>query len=593
MINLPKGIPFLNRIIRRLTNVYGVLIITVVSVIAMFQYYMGSESILGNLGNTVANFYSGFLGVTSMVLIAWMMTYCLKKYFSYKLVVPTFSNIALVTVCASVVLTSISLGGVVGQSIYAFFSGFLGGLITTVLFCCLTVYFFDHAYKLKITDALLQKFGVKRKPKAKSTKAKSKEPADKVASAPQAAATQAEEPPEVARLSVNASFHAANGMLKRGALNSETLPELTCLGIQSEDSAVDEEDLSRSIESGFAAFDIALKVVSRNIGPMAVTYFVEMDNGIKLSKIKSILSDVAVKLGFSEGALRLNASATSSYGALGIEIPRASRSPLTLGEMMPYVANNCSEMSIPLCVGVSSLGEKIVRDLASFPHLMLAGSTGSGKSVALNNLIISILGLRTPAQAQLVLIDPKAVEFSVYQGLPNLLTEVISETSDAIDCLSMLCEIMDSRYTILKENNVRNIQEYQALSQRGKLKMPFIIVVIDELGDLIMEGGKSVENSVGRLAQKARAAGIHLILATQRPTADIVKGLIKTNVSGRLAFRVSSRVDSEVILGERGAETLSGKGDSLLSEVESTDLIRIQAPYVSMDEIKAVCDQLR
>jgi S-DNA-T family DNA segregation ATPase FtsK/SpoIIIE len=261
--------------------------------------------------------------------------------------------------------------------------------------------------------------------------------------------------------------------------------------------------------------------------------------------------------------------------------------------MMAEVDRHAKNMNIPICIGISSLGETIVRDLTSFPHLMVAGSTGSGKSVALNSLIVSILGLRPPSQTQLVLIDPKAVEFSIYEGLPNLLAEVISDTSKAADFLSSLCDVMDSRYEILKENNVRNIQEYQSLSQRGKLKMPFIVVVIDELGDLMMEGGKDIENSVGRLAQKARAAGIHLVLATQRPTADIIKGLIKTNVPARLAFRVSSRVDSEVILGEKGAESLLGKGDALLSEVESTELVRIQAPFISMNEIKAVCDQLR
>jgi S-DNA-T family DNA segregation ATPase FtsK/SpoIIIE len=222
---------------------------------------------------------------------------------------------------------------------------------------------------------------------------------------------------------------------------------------------------------------------------------------------------------------------------------------------------------------------------------MLAGSTGSGKSVALNVLIMSIISIRKASEVQLVLIDPKAVEFSIYQALPNLLTDVISETEDAVKCLSQLCSIMDERYKILKENNVRNIKEYQDISEGRKLKMPYIVVVIDELGDLIMEGGKDIENSVGRLAQKARAAGIHLVLATQRPTADIIKGLIKTNVSGRLAFRVSSRVDSEVILGERGAESLFGKGDCLLSEIDSKDLIRLQAPYIDIGEIKKFCSQ--
>ena len=158
---------------------------------------------------------------------------------------------------------------------------------------------------------------------------------------------------------------------------------------------------------------------------------------------------------------------------------------------------------------------------------MVAGSTGSGKSVALNNLIMSIVSLRTPAEAQLVLIDPKAVEFSIYSGLPNLFTGVVTDTQNASDCLLALCDVMDSRYEILRDNKARNIREYQAMSQRGKLQMPYIVVVIDELGDLILEGGKEFESAVGRLAQKSLRAGIHLVLATQRPTADIVKGLIK------------------------------------------------------------------
>lgn len=586
MAKLSRRIPFFNRILRRLTNIYGVLIITVVSAVSIFQSYLGSPSVLGGLGDTVAELYRDFLGITSILVVAWLITYSLKKYFSFKVQVPTFLNVVIITVGLAVIISPIGLGGSVGQTVFDFFSQILGDFLTVILFLVGTVYFIDHAYKWEIIPRVLQAIGVNK------TKAK-------VAGKPAAKATKAEPSVEPVitkpanNVSFNSSFHADNAMVKRGALSANSLPNLNCLDKAEDDDGLEaESDLSDKLQTCFASFDVGLQVLSRKLGPMVVTYFIEAEDGIKLSKIKSILSDVAVKMGFAENALRLNTAGSSAEGALGIELPRESRAQLTLGSMMPQIASHAEDMSIPICIGISSLGETVVRDLTSFPHLLVAGSTGSGKSVALNNLIVSIIGLRSPSQAQLVLIDPKAVEFSIYGGLPNLLTDVISDTSKAAECLSWLCDVMDNRYDILKENNVRNIQEYQSLSQRGKLKMPFIVVVIDELGDLIMEGGKDIENAVGRLAQKARAAGIHLVLATQRPTADIIKGLIKTNVPGRLAFRVSSRVDSDVILGEKGAESLLGKGDSLLSEVESTELLRIQAPFVSMSEIKAVCDQL-
>ena len=588
MAKIFQQIPFFNRILSRLTSIYGVLIITVVSVISLFQSYLGSPSVLGGLGETVADLYRSFLGVTSILLVAWLITFSLKKYFSFKLKVPTFASIVLITAGLAVVITPAGLGGIVGQTIYDFFSQVLGGLLTVLLFLAGTVYFIDHAYKWGLISNFLQSVrGKKAMPKTSSNidnNGKSK--ARKAREIAAAELTSTKSP-------INLSLHADNGMIKRGAFNNHSLPNLTCLAVAEDNHGLDQEtDLSETLQTCFASFGAGINILSRKLGPMVVTYFIDTQAGIKISKIKSILPDVAVKMGFAEDALRLNTSGSAIEGGLGIELPRESRTQLTLGDMMPQVSRHAKEMSIPICIGTSSLGETVVRDLTSFPHLMVAGSTGSGKSVALNNLIISILGLRSPSQAQLVLIDPKAVEFSIYSGLPNLLTDVISDTSKAAACLSSLCDVMDSRYEILKENNVRNIQEYQSLSQRGKLKMPFIVVVIDELGDLIMEGGKEIENSVGRLAQKARAAGIHLILATQRPTADIIKGLIKTNVPGRLAFRVSSRVDSEVILGERGAESLLGKGDCLLSEVESTELVRIQAPFITMDEIKAICGQL-
>jgi S-DNA-T family DNA segregation ATPase FtsK/SpoIIIE len=588
MLKLPKGIPFLDIIIRRLTYRYGVLILTVVSVITMFQFFTGSESIFGEMGNKISHFYYDYLNLSSLILIFWMATFCLKKYFSYKLIVPTFANIALITLSTASAFSFFSMGGIIGNKIFLFISGFLGSFISFFLSLFSALYFIDHAYKLNYTKRLLNKY-FPQKNKTKSSSARKKVQKDNESHKNDSTNKTIEKnmPPTI---SLNAAFHPETAMLKRGGFKSYTLPDLNCFNVDDEDSC-NEDDISEKIEQAFKDFGLSIKVVSQNFGPMVVTYFLEVESGTKLSKINSSLPDIGVKLGFSSESLRLNSAASASHDGIGVEVPRASRSMLYFGAMISYAKENFSKSNIPVCIGISSLGEKVVRDLTNFPHIMLAGSTGSGKSVALNVLIMSIISIRKASEVQLVLIDPKAVEFSIYQALPNLLTDVISETEDAVKCLSQLCSIMDERYKILKQNNVRNIKEYQDISQGGKLKMPYIVVVIDELGDLIMEGGKDIENSVGRLAQKARAAGIHLVLATQRPTADIIKGLIKTNVSGRLAFRVSSRVDSEVILGERGAESLFGKGDCLLSEIDSKDLIRLQAPYIDIGEIKKFCSQ--
>jgi len=227
--------------------------------------------------------------------------------------------------------------------------------------------------------------------------------------------------------------------------------------------------------------------------------------------------------------------------------------------------------------------------LSQMPHLLVAGSTGSGKSIALNSLLVSLLYHASPTSLRLILIDPKMVEFSHFRGLPHLDGEVITETDQAIDRLNELTEMMDERYRFLNESNSRNILEFNELEDNSN-KLSHMVVVIDELADLLMQEGSIIEDPIVRLAQKARAAGIHLIMATQRPTADIITGLIKTNVPGRLAFRVSSNVDSRVILNQKGAEALQGKGDGLFLNPAAKGLTRFQAPMVSLEEIERVTD---
>ena len=591
MAKFSPQIPFFNRILNRLISVYGVLIISVISVISLSQSYLGMEQLLGGLGTTVADLYRDFLGVTSVLLVAWLVTFSLKKYFAFKVKVPTFLNAALITLGLGVLLSPLELGGSLGRTLYNFVSTMLGGFATYVSFLVGTIFFVDHAYQWGLFSKFFQSVRIK-KLTPKTNGKRGSEPSDS-AGASSAAEAQAKSG-STTTPAINQALHPDTCMVKRGSFKDISLPDLSCLGLASDEQDLDQEpDLSEKLTEGFSSFGVELDVHSREVGHMVTTYYVDIQAGLQLSKIKSLLPDVAVKMRLAEDALRLNTAGSTADSDCGIEVPREVRAQLSLGSLMPIAKSHAAQLAVPICLGVSSLRETIVKDLTSLPHLMLAGSTGSGKSVALNNLIMSIVSLRTPAEAQLVLIDPKAVEFSIYSNLPNLLTGVVTDTQNASDCLLLLCDVMDSRYEILRDNNVRNIREYQAMSQRGKLQMPYIVVVIDELGDLIMEGGKELESAVGRLAQKARAAGIHLVLATQRPTADIIKGLIKTNVPARLAFRVSSRVDSEVILGEKGAESLLGMGDCLFSEVESTGLLRMQAPFVNMTEIQALCDQFK
>ena len=591
MAKFSPQIPFFNRILNRLISVYGVLIISVVSVISLSQSYLGMEQIMGGLGATVADLYRDFLGVTSVLLVAWLVTFSLKKYFAFKLKVPAFLNAVLITLGLGVLLSPLELGGILGRTLYDFFSTTLGGFATYVLFLIGTIFFVDHAYQWGLFSKFFQSVGIK-KLTPKTNAKRGSEPSDS-AGASITAEVQAKSGSTATR-AINSGLHPDTGMVKRGSFKDISLPDLSCLGLVTDEKDSDQEpDLSEKLTEGFNSFGVELDVHSREVGHMVTTYYVDIQAGLQLSKIKSLLPDVAVKMRLAEDALRLTTAGSTADSDCGIEVPRDVRAQLSLGSMMPIAKSHAAQMAVPICLGVSSLRETIVKDLTSLPHLMVAGSTGSGKSVALNNLIMSIVSLRTPAEAQLVLIDPKAVEFSIYSGLPNLFTGVVTDTQNASDCLQALCDVMDSRYEILRDNKARNIREYQAMSQRGKLQMPYIVVVIDELGDLILEGGKELESAVGRLAQKARAAGIHLVLATQRPTADIVKGLIKTNVPARVAFRVSSRVDSEVILGEKGAESLLGMGDCLFSEVESNGLLRMQAPFVSMTEIQTLCDQLK
>ena len=354
----------------------------------------------------------------------------------------------------------------------------------------------------------------------------------------------------------------------------------------------DEEELKESSARLVAAlkqFGVKADVDETVVGPMVATHFVAPKRGTKISEVERHLPDISRFLGHPDDAVRLNADIVGREGKIGVEVPVKNRRTIGLRELITNTSRESAEMQLPLRIGIDTLGSPVCVDLSQMPHLLVAGSTGSGKSIALNSLLVSLLYHASPEGLRLVLIDPKMVEFSHFRGLPHLDGEVITETDQTIDRLNELTEMMDERYRLLNESNSRNIIEFNELEDNSN-KLSHMVVVIDELADLLMQEGSIIEDPIVRLAQKARAAGIHLIMATQRPTADIITGLIKTNVPGRLAFRVSSNVDSRVILNQKGAEALQGKGDGLFLNPAAKGLTRFQAPMVSLEEIERVTD---
>jgi len=368
-------------------------------------------------------------------------------------------------------------------------------------------------------------------------------------------------------------------------------PDLDFLHASQEetDSREEVKETSARIDAALKKFEIKGKVEETVVGPMVATYFVSPKGGTKISELERHLPDISRFLGHPEDAVRLNLDIAGREGKIAVEVPIFNRRIIGLRDLIKDTSTDSAEMLLPLRIGIDTLGSPVCIDLAQLPHLLVAGSTGSGKSIAINSLIVSLLYHGSPDSIQLVLIDPKMVEFSHFTGLPHLSGEVITETDQAVAKLNGLTEVMDERYRVLRQSGKKNISEFNEIKGNPS-KMPSIVVVIDELADLLMEEGKLIEGPVVRLAQKARAAGIHLILATQRPTADIITGLIKTNVPGRLTFRVASKVDSNVILNQKGAEALQGKGDGLFLNPAAKGLTRIQAPMVSVKEIERIKD---
>lgn len=330
------------------------------------------------------------------------------------------------------------------------------------------------------------------------------------------------------------------------------------------------------------SFQITGEITSVSQGPVLTTYEYKPSAGIKLSKIAALQEDLGVVLGTRE--LRIVAPIPGKT-VVGIEVPRPQIETIALKDCLNEKDYSDKKLRIPVALGRTTDGKAVFADLVSMPHLLVAGATGSGKSVFINSLIMSFLFRMSPQQLRLILVDPKMLELNVFDGLPHLITNVITDNKIAFNALSWAVWEMERRYSLMAKTGSKNIDSYNEKQKSSSDKLPFIVVVVDELADLMMSGGEQVEIAITRLAQKARAAGIHLVIATQRPSTDVITGLIKANIPSRLSFKVPSGIDSRTVLDTSGAEELIGRGDSLMIQ-PAVPLRRLHGTFVTEEELK-------
>jgi S-DNA-T family DNA segregation ATPase FtsK/SpoIIIE len=389
-----------------------------------------------------------------------------------------------------------------------------------------------------------------------------------------------------------------------------TLPPLELLSEPERSFASVQEKIIKAkataLEKLLMEFNVNAHVVAADTGPVITMFELELAAGVKVSQISTLSNDIARALGV--GAVRVVAPLPGKH-TIGIEVPNSEKEKVRVKDLIQLAGDKPQRMEIPLFLGKDSSGEALVSDLTTMPHLLIAGTTGSGKSVCINSIITGILLTKRPDEVKLILIDPKMVEMTAFNTIPHLMSPIVTETQRAVQILEWATEKMDERYALFAEARVKNIAEYNRLSaeeiierfgpdsteEEAKIpkKLPYIVIVIDELADLMMTAPKEIEAYIVRLAQKSRAIGIHIVLATQRPQATVVTGLIKSNMPTRIGFRVAARLDSRIVLDQNGAEALLGQGDMLFLKPGTSDLVRAQGTFVDEMEVQRIVKYLK
>lgn len=372
-------------------------------------------------------------------------------------------------------------------------------------------------------------------------------------------------------------------------------PPLSCLAVNTNSRSLKYEDELKAnatkLVDTLKSFGVETRIVDICRGPSVTRYEIQPAAGVKISRITNLADDIALNL--AAGGIRIEAPIPNK-AAVGIEVPNKNRATVTLREIVDTPQYKSAKSKLFVALGKDIAGNCTYADLAKMPHLLVAGTTGSGKSVCLNAMIVSILYNATPDEVKLLMIDPKQVEFTVYNGIPHLIVPVVSDPRKASGALAWAVTEMLTRYKTFSDNNVRDISGYNSICESiGQKKMPQIVIFIDELSDLMMAAPHEVEDSICRLAQMARAAGMHLVIATQRPSVDVITGLIKANIPSRLSLKVSSQIDSRTIIDAAGAEKLLGNGDMLFYPVGIAKPIRVQGCFLSDKEVETVVDYIK
>ncbi|MEM7244214.1 MAG: DNA translocase FtsK [Acidobacteriota bacterium] len=431
-------------------------------------------------------------------------------------------------------------------------------------------------------------------------------PVETPAAAPAPAAAAASE--EVGEIAVGVQTEVRRAVKKADPTRARDyrLPPIELLDEADEPFICNEQELlekAQRIVERCAEFGVGGKVLQVHPGPVVTTYELKPDPGVKLSRIVGLEDDLAMAL----KAETIRIDRIPGKSTVGIEVPNRHREMISFRELVESEAFVKADHTLPMILGKTIDGTPLVADLAKQPHLLIAGSTGSGKSVCLNSVITSILYMAPPDQVKFIMVDPKMLELGMYREIPHLLSPVVTEASKASNALKWGVREMEQRYALLAGVGVRNISQFNAwiekvtketgeapsLNEITYEKLPYIVIVIDELADLMMVAANDVEDSICRLAQMARAVGIHLILATQRPSVDVITGVIKANLPARIAMRVATKIDSRTILDTNGGEQLLGRGDMLFLPSGSSRLVRVHGPYLSEVETASVCDHLR
>ncbi len=578
---------------------------------SLVVYHTGPENWVGIVGNNVSMVLFVLMGYTAYVfpLLFLLLSYffLFKEGLSFKL--SMFLGLCVFVVASSGLLSlldnGMSAGGIMGDLATRYMEPYLGVLGTLIVLGSVWLIAIRLTTGISLVSFVERLLGVStaifraagwlvsrlfagKKANTRPVRKPSSAPAIVTAEPHREKAKKEKEPPE----KTQQEFRFVH---KEGSF---TLPPLSFLDpVPERKYQLDKEALiknSRILEKKLRDFGVEGRVVEVRPGPVITVYEFEPAPGIKVGRIVSLSDDLA--LAMRSTSIRILAPIPGK-AVVGIEVPNPVREKILLREILESPAYKDSPSRLTLALGKDGSGMPFVADLKKMPHLLIAGSTGAGKSVSVNAMILSILYKATPEDVRLLLVDPKMLELSSYEGIPHLLTPVVTSPKRASVMLKGMVSEMERRYSLLTQKGARNIDGYNELVEKGgnpeEKRLPYIVVVIDELADLMMTAGKEVEDSLVRLSQMARASGIHLIVATQRPSVDVITGLIKSNFPARLSFQVPSRTDSRTILDTSGAESLLGEGDMLFLPPGSPKLHRVHGVFVSEREIKKVTDFLK